>query len=1122
MAELNETQNEFYNSLISQGIKADIANKLTTGELTAADYKLQLEEQKPTDQKALIEAEGYDVELMTNKKKEIISKTKSATEGPAADDFSGESFMFTEYEPSKKDIVQSYGIGAEVKNELPKEIRFALGMSIANEDAAIIDAKRLYKDHLIKEKKYDKDLVESLDDKIQFKYQELKQGNNQNKTRVLTYKVPTDLGGTGKWNVTNSPTLIPTGGDLAAITADTAVVAASIGGGIGGSYLAPIAGTAAGSALATGLAEYTKLRLGHKYYGLGGNMTEEEFDQASIKQALIAGAIDGVATPLFLKSAGYIKKAIMTSAMDKISVESIENIIKSGKLDDALIKNLDEAKAILKDNGISEELADEYLAVNVAKAFKNPALVPKDGALDSMTIKEGQAMAEKQIRVNELEQKLIKKLSGLDDVNISQGQKDEIINDISAKLRLIRQTELDEAAEKVALSEGKVNIVKRDLLPDPEISYIDNIGITFNDLNQGVKKQLGVLESRIDKGALKNNVRINVESKESIKILNKIIKDHNEKLTIKMKIPNQKNGLINNKEYMKKYQANQYVKTMEQTLAGQGAREEVVSVSQILKDGLKSLDDMSFKQAVTWRAILRGAENNKALPQPVLDAIRKVKGNFRDAINEATSKNPQLADDVLAYDALMVNYRGSFLNQLSDAIGYGPGKAVTSQIIGRVGKNRSLFSKFIDDTDQSVDEAFRLKNIIDSGQLTVANTNKINNALYENYFNKVFPKKSGGKGLETHDEFIRKYGENYRLILGEEKYKKFVKSNKDALKVMDDAVNDQIKITNSISRALPGMPIETLRSGSSTDIVNQLLTKMRSNDVSQLVKNLSNSQEGLAVLKDTRKMMVQKMMTESYLRNANGQVLNGRMNGQILDNFLTKNKEVLDQLFSKEFTSNYRQIANALRTLQDDSLLGTANALTITQAANTAGLFIDIFAGPLNHKRLIVNRTARILDKFNLGGDNINLLMDYKMAIEAAKKNFIGGNYPVLLDTLGSSSKQSHKGLLRKLLNAIGIETKYTGINKRTLLTKEYLKDKTNQNEKGDRTFGQKTENAMPDEPNVMTAVDNILSTLGKEAKKDVYDRTSMLVKGFTKWWFKDDGQDVNIKEREFKKKLKN
>jgi hypothetical protein len=61
----------------------------------------------------------------------------------------------------------------------------------------------------------------------------------------------------------------------------------------------------------------------------------------------------------------------------------------------------------------------------------------------------------------------------------------------------------------------------------------------------------------------------------------------------------------------------------------------------------------------------------------------------------------------------------------------------------------------------------------------------------------------------------------------------------------------------------------------------------------------------------------------------------------------------------------------------------------------------------------------------------------------------------------------------------------------------------------------------MPDEPDVMTAVDNILSTLGKQSKKDVYDRTGMLVKGFMKWWFKDDGQDVNVKEREFNEKLK-
>jgi len=530
---------------------------------------------------------------------------------------------------------------------------------------------------------------------------------------------------------------------------------------------------------------------------------------------------------------------------------------------------------------------------------------------------------------------------------------------------------------------------------------------------------------------------------------------------------------------------------------------------------------------VTWRAILRGAENNATLPTPVLNAIKKAKGTFNDAIEQATSKNEQLAADVAKYDSLLVNYRNGFLDKLSKEIGYGPSKRVTRNIEGRVGKSRSLFTKFIDDTNESIDEALKLKELIDSKAFTVAQTNKINNSLYENYFNKVFPKKSGGKGLETHEEFIKRFGANYKIILGDEKYAKFVKSNKDALKLIDEAVNAQIKVNNAISEALPGMPINVLDTGSETAIVQQLLTKMKSNNVSQLVKNLSNSQEGLAVLNDTRKFFVNKMLNETYAKTPNGQIINGRMNGQLLDDFLTQNKEILDQLFSKEFTSTYRTMANALRMLQDDSLLGTANALTVTDAANTAGLFIDIFAGPLNHNRLVVNRLARLYDKFNLGGDNINLLMDYKMAIEAAKKNFLGGNYPIILDTLGSSSKPVHKNILKRLLESIGLTKKYKGINIRTLATKEYLKEKSNIDEKGNTTFGITYENPMPDDGNVFTAVDKVLSGLGKEAKKDVLDRTTNLVKQFKTMWFgsgenkKGNVLNKDFAEEEFNEKLK-
>ena len=75
-----------------------------------------------------------------------------------------------------------------------------------------------------------------------------------------------------------------------------------------------------------------------------------------------------------------------------------------------------------------------------------------------------------------------------------------------------------------------------------------------------------------------------------------------------------------------------------------------------------------------------------------------------------------------------------------------------------------------------------------------------------------------------------------------------------------------------------------------------------------------------------------------------------------------------------------------LTTLQDDTFLGVgAGRKTLTEVANQAGLFIDIFAGPLNHNRLIVNRVARVWDSFGLGGDNLGLLLDYKLFIEAAK-----------------------------------------------------------------------------------------------------------------------------------------
>jgi hypothetical protein len=441
---------------------------------------------------------------------------------------------------------------------------------------------------------------------------------------------------------------------------------------------------------------------------------------------------------------------------------------------------------------------------------------------------------------------------------------------------------------------------------------------------------------------------------------------------------------------------------------------------------------------------------------------------------------------------------------LADSFGYGTSKKVTREV-GLTGVGKNTFKEFTDGSNSSLVQAEKLSNLLNTtGVFNTAQKNKINNALYDNYFNEVV-KGEKKNYLKNHNEFIKKYGKNYELILGKKEYQKFASSQGNAIKVMDDAVQKQIEVSNAVSTSLPGMNVAVIDRGSPRAIVEQVLKNFKSNDVSGLVKNLNKTIEGRSVLNDVRKVMVYDFLDQTKI--------NGLHNGKALDNFLNKNGDALEKLFNKEFVKTYRSVAKALITLQDDTFLGVgAGRKTLTEVANQAGLFIDIFAGPLNHKRLIVNRLSRIFDMFSLGGDNLNLLLDYKLFIEAAKKEALGGNYNVMLDVLGSSNKPIHQSLLKKFLNAIGIGSKdlnYKGITKRTLLAKEYVKDKTYD----DDNVG---------EPDVFTAVDNVLDRLGKQAKKDVIDKTVRLSKQFVNYL--KEGKATGEKdyaEQEFNKKLK-
>ena len=268
--------------------------------------------------KKILNEAGYSVELSDKTKKKVAEKQSEFAESAAVDDISGESYMFTEYLPKKSEVVEAYGINAEVKNELPKEVRYALSLGINNETLTLRDAKNLYiNEYLLEDKGLDPKLVELHKDKIKFKYQKLNKNifdGGKGEYNVLTYRVPEELGGTNKWTTTNAPTLYPTRGDLSAVAGDIFTVGSAVAGAIGGSFVTPVIGTAVGSAGATFTAEVTKYSIGRELYGLGEGISDDDYYKMAFTQAAILAGIDLVATPAFLLTGAAIKKAVLTAA----------------------------------------------------------------------------------------------------------------------------------------------------------------------------------------------------------------------------------------------------------------------------------------------------------------------------------------------------------------------------------------------------------------------------------------------------------------------------------------------------------------------------------------------------------------------------------------------------------------------------------------------------------------------------------------------------------------------------------------------------------------------------------------------------------------------------------------
>ena len=1093
MAELSIQQKDVYNELIANGLDEKTAEGLVTGAINKDEYLRERTTKQPVNtKKEALAKEGFDFDLIENTTQKVKQKTE---------DFDDLNIMGLDetlgyYMPDKSEVFNMYGI--RTNKEAPSDVRYKLSFGLNDPGFQVQAAKKLLAQNLIDEG-MDKETVDQYKDKIVVKNQSVGAGNDQ--YQGLVFSIPKELGGDGYLYTFNRPGFDTS--DLQGFAGDAAVITASIAGGTIGSGLGPV-GTVGGSGFAAGTAEYFRLQTGRKY-GMFDDMKEEEFDNLAFNQALKVGAIDAAATALFLPLAKVIKQQVFMAGSDRLSGDTVGKFIKSGgSLDEGMSKTINDAKKVLMNAGVDEKAADEYIAISVANAIPESGIITKGGVAEKAYVNALES-ANKRVQNLDIEKKILKTTTGLDDIDAKTS--DNIIENIRKNVKNIREDELFASDKGVRNSFANMQKNKDNIFKTPEVNQIDKMGIVFNEVNERINSRLGILQQKIISAGKKNQFKVDIETNEMNKVLRNIFNEYD--LTAKKKLPKEiPTGKKARAQYEKQKMMNEFVDFLDQNGGQFGLVKDQL---KILKGGVNSMENLSFNNALAIRRALRNLDQAEMLPKGSADAVRKLKGVFDDAIDDAVSGNKNTKALIDEYDDLLFNYKNSFLSRLADEIGYGPKPQVVRKA-SLTGTGKSVFDQMIDSGKEGLNNAERLGNLINMKQFNFSQLNKIKGSLYQHYYDNVFPKAVGEKGKMTHKAFIDKYGKNYRLILGDDLYNKFSKSNQSVVELYDNLVKQNADIVNTVSKELPSLNVNLLDKGTGTAIADEIFRLGDRFDITPLIKRLSRQSNQLTT--DIRKLYLQKMMN-SVKTKVPGTNYRG-LNGNLLDDFLTENNGVLNSLYGKEFVDSYRKIAKVLKLVQEPELAG-AGKEGLTAAANKAGLFIDIFAGPLNHKRLIVNRLGRIYDGMNLGGDSLRLLSDYRLFTEGVKKQYLAGNYPRWLDTLGKSKKPKDKALFKRVLQALQPPRKLYDLKSNPLYAKEYMEDKITETVQG--------QDVPPGSPDVFTPIDAVVNkiigktgaTIPKYLDKNLTPKIEKLIRAF-----KLGGkiQDKDYEREEFEKKL--
>jgi hypothetical protein len=1017
MAELSQEQINAKKKLVGIGYSENEADSLVTGSKSVDQILADRRPKNDTGQNNLAADEfGLDLGLM-KKSSDNVKKEEDRYKSDydlIGSDVEYEGFLIPDFKPKFKDIVGSYGIRYD--KGAPSEVRAALSYGI-KEDAYVIDnAKKVWSEYLIGNKKISKEDFEKYKDELDVSFATV--GSGDNEKRILTYRLGKNLGGDNFRYTFNELEggLFGTGtttGDFRAIEGEAIPVALSIAGGTIGSGAGP-AGTAVGTGLGDALGEYTRLMIGRKVYGLQSNLDDQQFldyvQSTMIKRGLLSTATAGV----FLKVAPAITSLINKAKGEQLSGQALKEFLKSGgELDTALQKELSKAKNILVKNGVPEQQADDYLATNVAKALPSSSQFIKAADEGASLIKGdpskvlGNALNKQALVAKNAENQVLKSLTGLNKVD------DKIADDAIEKLKtravniIDDETTLIDDGIKAANADRMVKLEGMGF--EPFVNYIDNFGINISKFTGSVNQRLGRLDRKIEQLAKAKGLKVRInpaEDKELFRVFRDILKkykfDNKKQFTVQPLIKTKnlkgealKKALAKNAERQEK---NNFLNIFN---VPEYANTRVIVES--IKKGLADLGEVSYGDATRLVNIVRDASETKYANNPGVQAsLRKLANKLQEKLNNPGINGGEIGSLKQQFLNLSTEYRNSYMKQLANNFGYIPttgGGATTRTALATEGRN--IFNKFTDGSAQSITNAKRLRNMID--ETNFSNKDQFKGSLLENYYSKVVKVPEGVKPL-SHNEFINKFGENYRILLGDDVFNQFQKNVGTATKTFENFVKQKADQVIGVSKALPGFGTN-IKDLTPTGIYNKLIQVGDGFDGNALRKAL-----GPGATKDLQTKylngMFERTKIQSRLPNV-GDV--ETFNGTALLNYIKNNKDQIMKVFGdktgKEFIDAHQALGKALELIQAPTTIGKTAG--VTEAANKAGLFVDIFAGPLNHKRLVLNRLSRLYDGFDVSGNSLRYLYDYKKFTEVAKKQFLGGNYPRWFDELSPPAKMN-------------------------------------------------------------------------------------------------------------------